>query len=87
MIPDSGGDITLDRQRDFAARLNVGDVADPRLEGTWDIAVNSDTYGGPQDPASPEVLRFTLRIENHEGAWQGSGTRLTDIPAEPSRTG
>ena len=25
-------------------------------------------------------IRFTLRIENDEGAWQGSGTRLTNDP-------
>ncbi len=80
VIPDSSGDITLDRQRDFAVPLTVGDIADPRLEGTWDIAVNTDTYGGPQGPATPEVLLFTLRIENDEGAWQGSGTRLMNNP-------
>ena len=53
-------------------RLSVSDVSDPRFEGTWYQSDNFDSYTGPAAIAGLGVELETFRVENAEGAWQGS---------------
>lgn len=63
----------------------VDEVSDPRLEGQWSGHMNSDEYFHPHSAHEPRlaVARLMLRIENDEGAWQGSGDEwhLPGVPA------
>jgi hypothetical protein len=53
----------------------IGTMSDPRLEGTYSISFEWDEYLPPGAPGPVRVAAATWRIENDEGAWQGS---LTD---------
>jgi hypothetical protein len=77
IVPLADGDMTIDQSRGFTYRQSLTEVSDPRLEGTLYQASDSDVYTLPGNEAGPEVLTFTDRIENDEGAWQGSVTVLT----------
>ena len=46
-------------------------ISDPRLEGDYHISFDDDQYIGA---GAPDVGAGTWRIENDEGAWQGSFT-------------
>ena len=46
-------------------------MSDPRLEGTYQLGFDADTVS-PADTSGPSVGAGTWRIENDEGAWQGS---------------
>lgn len=46
-------------------------MSDPRLEGTYTIGFDSDRVS-PAGTSGPTVGSGTWRIENDEGAWQGS---------------
>jgi hypothetical protein len=48
-------------------------MSDPRLEGDYYISFDDDQF---VSPAGSSVGAGTWRIENDEGAWQGSYTRL-----------
>jgi len=50
-------------------QVQVTDVSDPRLAGTWRKVINSDTYVG-----GPSVWSSAARIDNSAGSWLG---RLT----------
>jgi hypothetical protein len=66
-LPD--GETTLTQRRGgYTWQSTVRDVSDPRLEGTWYNSVDFDEY----TPAGPNLSAVTHRIENGEGAWQGS---------------
>jgi hypothetical protein len=47
-------------------------ASDPRLQGSMTIASPQDTYGGPDGGESFVFGSGTYRIENADGAWQGS---------------
>jgi hypothetical protein len=74
-LPD--GEMTITRSRGSTWQSAVHDVSDPRLDGTWYNSFDSDQYAssGGGDPG-PEFGTWTHRIENDEGAWQGSGMRI-----------
>ena len=63
------GEMTIIRQHGVW-RLNVRGVSDPRL-GTWILTTDFDHYRPPRS-AEIEIVSGTYRIENDEGAWQGS---------------
>ena len=71
-IPGPDGETTLHRSRGGIITQVMSDVSDPRLDGTWALAWNEDDYQGPQGAASANILTVILRIENDEGAWQGT---------------
>ena len=48
------------------------EVSDPRLEGRYTISYDTDAYYPPGVVGSTDVGAGTWRIENDEGAWQGS---------------
>ena len=49
----------------------ITSMSDPRLDGTATISFDTDAYVGP-DGTSMGVGTGTWRIENADGAWQGS---------------
>jgi hypothetical protein len=69
-VPD--GEMTIERGRDYTWQSSVSDVSDPRLDGTWYNSINGDTYTLPGGDPGPTFDAWTHRIENDEGAWQGS---------------
>jgi S-formylglutathione hydrolase FrmB len=50
----------------------IATMSDPRLNGDYFVSVDMDYHSGPG--SSGEVWGITRRIENAEGAWQGSTT-------------
>jgi hypothetical protein len=86
-LPD--GEMTITQSRGFTYRQSLTSVSDPRLEGTLYQAVNQDDYTLPGDepsvgitsgrPTGLAIGTFTNRIENGEGAWEGSAVQL-DLP-------
>jgi hypothetical protein len=66
------GEMTIERGRDYTWQSSVSDVTDPRLDGTWYNSINGDTYTLPGGEPGPVFDIWTHRIENDEGAWQGS---------------
>jgi hypothetical protein len=69
-LPD--GEMTITRGRGYTWRSTVRDVSDPRLDGTWYISNAGDTYTGGVPNLPFGMYATTHRIENDEGAWQGS---------------
>jgi hypothetical protein len=63
-----GGDMTVRRGRGYMEILEVSDVSDPRLDGTWYHSADYDLYSAP----GPGIGVETERIENEGGVWQGS---------------
>jgi hypothetical protein len=51
-------------------------VSDPRLEGAHVVSVSRDEYHSADYLWPIMVASFTRRIENDEGAWQGSYTAV-----------
>jgi hypothetical protein len=83
-LPD--GEMTITRGRGATWRLSVSDVSDPRLDGTWYASLDGDQYTLPQGVPGPGVSTWTTRIENDEGAWQGS-TVTVEFPDGESLRG
>ena len=50
----------------------VRDVSEPRLVGTWYNSVDEDRYTNLSESTGPAIEAWTHRIENEQGAWQGS---------------
>jgi hypothetical protein len=71
-LPD--GEMTIRRERGSTWQSTVRDVSDPRLDGTWYNTSVGDEYTLPGDDPSPDLGMYptTHRIENDEGAWEGS---------------
>ena len=69
--PADGGPVRL-RTRGWAWRPTAT-MSDPRLEGDYSISYDSDDY---ESPTVTSVGTGTWRIENREGAWQGSFTNI-----------
>jgi hypothetical protein len=88
VVPVTDGDMTILQSRGFTYRQSLTS-SDPRLEGTLYQAVNQDDYTLPGDepsagitssrPTGLAIGTFTNRIENDEGAWEGSAVQL-DLP-------
>jgi hypothetical protein len=73
VVPSSDGEMTIVRERGTTFRQSLTEVSDPRLEGTLYQAWDADVYTLPGNEAEgPSFSVFTDRIENDEGAWQGS---------------
>lgn len=71
------GEMTIERSRGFVWRQSTNSMSDPRLEGTVHQSADSDSYTLPGGDAGPSIGISTKRIENDEGAWQGSAVFLT----------
>jgi hypothetical protein len=69
-LPD--GEMTITQARGVTWTPSLHDMSDPRLEGTLYLARDSDYYTLPGTGARPGFGARTYRIENDEGAWQGS---------------
>ena len=66
-------------------------MSDPRLEGTWYNSNSGGEYYLPGDDPYPlgsplEIDAVTWRMENDEGAWQGSFLETT-FPDDESSVG
>jgi hypothetical protein len=70
---DSGS--ALSRTRGYAWETSAT-MSDPRLEGTYYISYDTDEYRGPGGTTT--IGSGTWRIENEEGAWQGSYLHADD---------
>jgi hypothetical protein len=57
--------------RGSAHAPGIAEISDPRLDGDVTVSFDTDAYTGP-DGASYTVGSGTWRIENTDGAWQGS---------------
>jgi hypothetical protein len=75
-LPD--GETTIERSS-VTYRQAATDVSDPRLEGTWYLTEDNDTYSGPGTDGLI-IGTWTRRIENDEGAWQGTTHQSIDFP-------
>jgi hypothetical protein len=77
--------MTLSREYSNLGLEPPTDVSDPRLDGTWALAWNEDEYVGPRGERAADVVTVVWRIENEQGAWQGSSTwaRFPDNEGEP----
>ncbi len=69
--PADGGPVRV-RTRGWAWQP-AATMSDPRLEGDYYISYDSDDY---ESPTVTSVGTGTWRIENGEGAWQGSFTNI-----------
>ena len=76
VVPPPDGEMTIVQNRGFTYRQSLTSVSDPRLEGTLYQASDEDVYTLPGPEPGPRIETFTNRIENDEGAWQGSAARL-----------
>ena len=74
-LPD--GETTIER-RSQPFEVNATDVSDPRLDGTWLATPINDIYSGPGSDGLV-IGTWTQRIENADGAWQGSHQTI-DFP-------
>jgi hypothetical protein len=74
-IPLSGGDTLVMRSRGWAWQPSAT-MSEPRLEGTYYYASDGDEYRTEGVTGVPSVGSGTWRIENDEGAWQGSHTNV-----------
>lgn len=52
--------------------IDVVEASDPRLEGTATIRWNEASYPDVDGSGTYELSSYTVRIENDDGAWQGS---------------
>jgi hypothetical protein len=66
------GEMAIEQRRGYTWQSEVRDVSDPRLVGTWYNSVDSDEYSSPGVGPGPGFEAWTHRIENDDGAWQGS---------------
>jgi hypothetical protein len=81
-IPSSEGVITLARYRGDTFLQPWTEVSDPRLEGTYTRSWDEDEYFS--GPAFLSIVVTTDRIENDEGAWQGTSVWYRPAEGEPS---
>ena len=86
VLVDLEGETDLIRRetRGHIQQATLRDVTDPRLRGTLYVYGNADEYVHPGFDTGRDwaVASIVLRIENAEGAWQGSGHEVSvpDIP-------
>jgi hypothetical protein len=82
-IPSSEGVITLGRYRGDTYLQPWTEVSDPRLAGTYTRSWDEDEYFSGST-AFLSIVVTTDRIENDEGAWQG--TSVWYRPAQGERS-
>jgi hypothetical protein len=70
-IPLSDSDTSVAHSRGWAWQPSAT-MSEPRLEGTYSYAYDDDQYRTEGLMSVPSVGWGTWRIENDEGAWQGS---------------
>jgi hypothetical protein len=75
-LPSPEGDVTVDLQRGFTWRGTIT-ATDDRLSGTHYYSWDADAYALPGG-GTPTSWAEGHRIENDEGAWQGSSVGFTD---------
>jgi hypothetical protein len=85
VVPVTDGEMTISQSRGFTFRQSISG-SDPRLDGTLYQAWDQDEYGLPGGdstsgifdgrPTGVSIVVFTNRIENDDGAWQGSVAML-----------
>lgn len=75
VLPD--GETTIDRVSN-PIEVTATDVSDPRLHGTWSATEINDHYNAPGND-DLIIGTWTHRIENADGAWQGSHQTI-DFP-------
>ena len=75
-VPLPDGEMTIVQMRGATFRQSLTSVTDPRLEGTLHNAWDEDAYILPGNEQGLNIVTFTDRIENDEGAWQGSVVML-----------
>jgi hypothetical protein len=75
-LPD--GETTIERSS-VTYRQTAAQVSDPRLEGIWYHTEDNDSYSGPGTDGLT-IGTWTRRIENDEGAWQGTTHLTIDYP-------
>jgi hypothetical protein len=83
-IPSSEGEITLGRYRGDTYLQPWTEVSDPRLEGTYTRSWDEDEYFLSGGGAFLSIVVTTDRIENDEGAWQGSSVWYRPAEGEQS---
>jgi hypothetical protein len=66
------GSMTVQMLHGNTWRPSARTMSDPRLEGTYSISFDEDRYFGSALADDTQVGAGTWRIENDEGAWQGS---------------
>ena len=78
VYPLAEGPLIIERTHGYAWQPSAT-MSDPRLEGTYYISYDDDAYTYP-GATFDRLGTGTWRIENEEGAWQGSYTNagLTD---------
>ena len=76
VVPHPEGDMTVERQRGYTWAGSIT-ATDPRFSGTHYYSWDGDIYTLASGDDGPQVAADGLRIENDEGAWQGSGTSVT----------
>ena len=90
------GEMTITRKQGLHVlrESTVSDVSDPRLEGTWynSNSVSVEYYLPGDDPSTPwaaplEIDAVTWRMENDEGAWEGSFLAPTTFPDDEGSVG
>jgi len=79
-----GGSLVRRETRGSVMRTSADEVSDPRMEGTWMVYVNMDEYIRVlmDSQPYPGLGTVTVRVENNEGAWQGSGME-PHVPGVP----
>jgi hypothetical protein len=82
-IPSSEGEMTLGRYRGHTHLQPRTEVSDPRLEGRYTRSWDEDEYFSG-DAAFLSIVVTTDRIENEEGAWQGTSVWYRPAEGEQS---
>jgi hypothetical protein len=78
VLPHSDGDVSVDRLRGFTWQGTIT-ATDPRLSGTHFYSWDADSYTLPGGGTGPMAFANGHRIENSEGAWQGSSVGFADV--------
>lgn len=84
-VPHPDGDMTIERQRGYTW-TGSHTATDPRFSGTHYTSWDGDTYTLASGAEGPSAYAEGLRIENDEGAWQGTASGMT-LPDGTSANG
>jgi hypothetical protein len=76
VVAHQDGDMTGERQRGYTWS-GTHTATDDRFSGTHYYSWDGDSYTLASGADGPVVAAEGFRIENHEGAWQGSGATAT----------
>ena len=79
-----GGEMTVEQRRGSTFELRVSEVSDPRLDGAWFHSSDDFAYTSANDGQGAVIASYSRRIENDDGAWQGSGVMVRFPDETPS---